>query len=300
MTSLLAPKLPISKKRASGKPASPSGAEAAAARKSSSNKKGGNKAWADYTPTPWMDYTPTPGGCNPWMTEGVMQPFMGMGMPPFMPPPGAEESMLFPATPTPNGCGGHFAFSHLDMMIPPPPYMGGGGLPLQPPPRILQIAATAAQAAHRAAAAAATANEISADAAEHYSRAHGEASAGLDESGGEAANYDDEQDAEDDFAIALAMVDHANLPSKGSAMHGTGKCRPCAWFWKPSKCQNEKDCVYCHLCPEGELKARKKSKVAALRMGALMPAASSRLGGGFAPCPGMAPPARVLKLSPVI
>merc|ERR1719420_552013 len=64
------------------------------------------------------------------------------------------------------------------------------------------------------------------------------------------------------------------LPSMGSNSHGTGKCLPCAWFWKPKGCQNGKDCQYCHMCPEGELKARKKAKVNAIRMGALLPASA--------------------------
>jgi hypothetical protein len=48
--------------------------------------------------------------------------------------------------------------------------------------------------------------------------------------------------------------------SGGSALHGTGRCRPCAWFWKSKGCQNEENCGHCHLCPEGEIKARKKAK----------------------------------------
>ncbi|CAE8585600.1 unnamed protein product, partial [Polarella glacialis] len=104
----------------------------------------------------------------------------------------------------------------------------------------------------------------------------------------------------------------ASLPSKGSANHGldTGiACRPCAWFWKEQGCQNDKDCGYCHLCPEGELKCRKKSKVAAMRMGALAPAkhqgrgygASNAYGGGFQHGNGNGNgTARVLKLSPLI
>lgn len=63
------------------------------------------------------------------------------------------------------------------------------------------------------------------------------------------------------------------LPSPGSALHGTGRCQPCAWFWKPKGCQNAIKCSYCHLCPEGELKSRKKAKVTAMRMGALEPSA---------------------------
>mmetsp|Transcript_65161 Transcript_65161/g.151330 ORF Transcript_65161/g.151330 Transcript_65161/m.151330 type:complete len:321 (-) Transcript_65161:148-1110(-) len=54
-------------------------------------------------------------------------------------------------------------------------------------------------------------------------------------------------------------------PSHGSALHGTGHCRPCAWFWRPQGCANGSECRHCHLCPEGELKARRKSKVAAKR-----------------------------------
>mmetsp|Transcript_48753 Transcript_48753/g.136399 ORF Transcript_48753/g.136399 Transcript_48753/m.136399 type:complete len:322 (-) Transcript_48753:258-1223(-) len=54
--------------------------------------------------------------------------------------------------------------------------------------------------------------------------------------------------------------------SKGSALHGTGKCQPCAWFWKAGRgCQIGAACGYCHLCPEGEIKARKKAKLAAIR-----------------------------------
>eukprot|EP00929_Paragymnodinium_shiwhaense_P000706 TRINITY_DN100940_c0_g1_i1.p1 TRINITY_DN100940_c0_g1~~TRINITY_DN100940_c0_g1_i1.p1 ORF type:complete len:663 (-),score=131.56 TRINITY_DN100940_c0_g1_i1:208-2196(-) len=50
------------------------------------------------------------------------------------------------------------------------------------------------------------------------------------------------------------------IPSVGSLEHEKGNCKPCAWFWKPSSCQNGKNCQHCHLCPEGELKERKKAK----------------------------------------
>jgi len=62
-----------------------------------------------------------------------------------------------------------------------------------------------------------------------------------------------------------------SFPSKGSALHVEGRCRPCAWMWKPRGCQNALLCEYCHLCPEDELKTRKKVKVAAIRRGALAP-----------------------------
>lgn len=63
--------------------------------------------------------------------------------------------------------------------------------------------------------------------------------------------------------------------SVGSAAHGTGECTPCAWFWKPDSCLNAKDCRYCHLCPDGELKKRKKQKVAKMRLGLVTPKAKS-------------------------
>lgn len=50
------------------------------------------------------------------------------------------------------------------------------------------------------------------------------------------------------------------IPNHGSTLHGTGNCRPCAWFWKYPGCQKGQDCGHCHLCPEGEIKVRKKAK----------------------------------------
>jgi len=61
------------------------------------------------------------------------------------------------------------------------------------------------------------------------------------------------------------------LKNPGSALHGQfdaegqHACQPCAWFYKPSGCQNGATCRRCHLCPEGELKLRKKQKIAKLR-----------------------------------
>lgn len=60
-------------------------------------------------------------------------------------------------------------------------------------------------------------------------------------------------------------------PSLGSNVHGTvlpdgqPACQPCAWFYKESGCLNSAACRYCHLCPQGELKSRKKLKIARLR-----------------------------------
>jgi hypothetical protein len=63
----------------------------------------------------------------------------------------------------------------------------------------------------------------------------------------------------------------SGLPSHGSVLHGSGNCRPCAWFWKPGGCQNGKECGHCHLCPEGEIKNRKKGKLSMMRLGMSTP-----------------------------
>jgi len=52
----------------------------------------------------------------------------------------------------------------------------------------------------------------------------------------------------------------AGMPSHGSALHLVKGCRPCAWFWKETGCQNGEDCWHCHLCPESALKDRKRIK----------------------------------------
>jgi len=58
-----------------------------------------------------------------------------------------------------------------------------------------------------------------------------------------------------------------HLPSRGSLQHSSGNCSPCVWNWKPQGCLRGRECGYCHLCPEGEIKARKKAKLATLRSG---------------------------------
>eukprot|EP00930_Biecheleria_cincta_P064667 TRINITY_DN502_c0_g1_i1.p1 TRINITY_DN502_c0_g1~~TRINITY_DN502_c0_g1_i1.p1 ORF type:complete len:248 (+),score=50.65 TRINITY_DN502_c0_g1_i1:97-840(+) len=48
--------------------------------------------------------------------------------------------------------------------------------------------------------------------------------------------------------------------SKGSELHGSGNCKPCAWFWRQQGCGNGEDCQHCHLCTAAELRVRKKAK----------------------------------------
>lgn len=54
-------------------------------------------------------------------------------------------------------------------------------------------------------------------------------------------------------------------PSCGSLQHGTGLCRPCAWYWRPQGCSNGRECRHCHMCSKGEVKARRRTRHAAVR-----------------------------------
>merc|ERR1712187_426724 len=67
-----------------------------------------------------------------------------------------------------------------------------------------------------------------------------------------------------------------NMMSQGSLLHGSGKCKPCAWFWKPGGCQKQQNCTHCHLCPYGEIKARKNAKLTMMRLGLATPKSGPR------------------------
>mmetsp|Transcript_78921 Transcript_78921/g.124600 ORF Transcript_78921/g.124600 Transcript_78921/m.124600 type:complete len:295 (-) Transcript_78921:162-1046(-) len=49
------------------------------------------------------------------------------------------------------------------------------------------------------------------------------------------------------------------LPTKGSAGHYAGKCKPCAFVFKDG-CESGVNCEFCHLCAPGEKKRRKKDR----------------------------------------
>merc|ERR1712048_752875 len=53
---------------------------------------------------------------------------------------------------------------------------------------------------------------------------------------------------------------YTELPSVGSAPHFEGNCKPCAFLYEG--CANGSACQFCHLCPPGELKRRKREKLA--------------------------------------
>lgn len=64
----------------------------------------------------------------------------------------------------------------------------------------------------------------------------------------------------ENVAVGLPLVNatpSAELPTRGSAGHGLGACKPCAFFYKDG-CQSGFECAFCHLCPPGEKIRRKK------------------------------------------
>jgi len=62
-------------------------------------------------------------------------------------------------------------------------------------------------------------------------------------------------------------VGSLGLWSAGSANHHLGTCKPCAFLWKDANgCENGMSCNFCHMCPPGEVKLRKKQKLAMRKM----------------------------------
>jgi len=51
-----------------------------------------------------------------------------------------------------------------------------------------------------------------------------------------------------------------DLPSVGSARHGSGHCKPCAFIFTKG-CVRGIECEHCHLCESGEKKRRQKLKI---------------------------------------
>mmetsp|Transcript_69889 Transcript_69889/g.167761 ORF Transcript_69889/g.167761 Transcript_69889/m.167761 type:complete len:303 (-) Transcript_69889:117-1025(-) len=48
--------------------------------------------------------------------------------------------------------------------------------------------------------------------------------------------------------------------SVGSALHGSGRCDPCAHFWKPGSCFLGAACDFCHLCSHAAFRRRHAQK----------------------------------------
>lgn len=66
--------------------------------------------------------------------------------------------------------------------------------------------------------------------------------------------------------VPISLTASLGIWSKGSAGHAEGKCSPCGFLWKGSGCQKAEKCEFCHLCPAGEVKRRKKEKLMSRKM----------------------------------
>lgn len=53
--------------------------------------------------------------------------------------------------------------------------------------------------------------------------------------------------------------------SKGSALHASGQCKPCAWSWRPGGCSKGYNCIFCHSCDAEAHYQYKKENVAGLK-----------------------------------
>jgi hypothetical protein len=73
---------------------------------------------------------------------------------------------------------------------------------------------------------------------------------------------DDECEPSPDAPVLVSLTAGLGLWSVGSAGHEFGACKPCAFLSKEAGCQNGQNCTFCHLCPAGEGKRRKKDKLA--------------------------------------
>merc|ERR1712118_209671 len=85
--------------------------------------------------------------------------------------------------------------------------------------------------------------------------------------------------------LKISLTDTLGLWSIGSAAHDSGTCKPCAFLWKDVKkpgCENGMNCLFCHLCPPGETKRRKKQKMF-MRKVAKNLQYTQQFAGGFEP-----------------
>jgi hypothetical protein len=73
-----------------------------------------------------------------------------------------------------------------------------------------------------------------------------------------------EEQMEEVCVLIEKSFHRAATKSEGSSCH-PHDCKPCAWYHHARGCQRGADCEFCHLCPAGEIKRRKKEKYRLLR-----------------------------------
>jgi len=70
----------------------------------------------------------------------------------------------------------------------------------------------------------------------------------------DSLNIFGEQDSD---AVSVGLTVVGDMLSQGSLLHGTGQCKPCAFFHTKG-CQSGAACLFCHACPPGEKQRRKQ------------------------------------------
>lgn len=66
-------------------------------------------------------------------------------------------------------------------------------------------------------------------------------------------------------SVSIADCD-ADWQAKLEEVHRSGQCTPCNYFfYKVDGCRHGSKCEFCHLCPKGEIKKRKKDKLRQMR-----------------------------------
>jgi len=87
----------------------------------------------------------------------------------------------------------------------------------------------------------------------------------------QATSHSDSEHAETSVVLEVVKVPAPGnkLWPEHEAKHFAGKCQPCAYYFKPDSCKWGAKCDFCHLCPEGEIKSRKKEKIRTMRDQAL-------------------------------
>jgi len=93
----------------------------------------------------------------------------------------------------------------------------------------------------------------------------------VEEMDGQGVHIEVSSSSQANSSSHIELTDKEIMPgaswSTGSTGHDFQNCKPCAWNWKPSGCSKGSSCEFCHLCEDGELKAKKRDRrVQARRM----------------------------------
>lgn len=71
---------------------------------------------------------------------------------------------------------------------------------------------------------------------------------------------EEEEPFEDELGSSLFQSAPNDFPSLGSASHGAGWCKPCAFVLKQEGCRLNFQCAFCHLCGPGAKRRRQRQK----------------------------------------